>query len=422
MVDYYHAVTIPNLRYWWDIKGDLKFNLLLSYFDLCRHEAFDVVVRVKEEIGGKLMVDSGAYTFLFGAEKDKVHEYDFDRYFNDYIEFLTEYRDYIDAYIELDLQQFVGEEKVEEWRRTFLENGLKPIYVWHYEELDDVIEWLERTDYIAFATEEENWFDVMNGVMRLYPDTKIHVLAKTINPEVFEWGITSCDSSVACIAGAKAEYMMYKDGRLTHNIRVWDGLPGFLEQVEMVREFAEEKGIDLDSIVERIRVEEHLASLALFNVVVIEYGIEQMRKEFGLEGGEQEGEKSSGQKMKKKKVKKRVEGFSCAVCKVADGCKFYDGNTKQCSLLIKRVGDWRIRKVADDWERVMVKLINERIARYERLRIFEEMSGTINREATKLEDGIADLIAKYFMLKEKRVVEPVVVDDWTKILKEVSEK
>ena len=422
MVNYYHATSTGTLDYWWDLRGSLKFNLLISFLDLWRRGEYNVVVRIKEEIGGKLMIDSGAYTFLFGAEKDTAHEYDFDEYFSDYLRFLVEYRDYVDVYVELDLQQLVGEEKVEEWRRMFWENGLKPVYVWHYEDLDEIGRWLERTDYIAFATEEENWFDVMNDVLRLHPGTKIHVLAKTISPEVFEWGVTSCDSSVATISGANAEFIVFKDGRLTHSTRVWDDLAGFLDQVEMVREFAEEKGIDLDSMVERIRVEEHLPTLMFFNVIVMEYGIEQMRKEFGLESEEQESEKPSGQKMKKKKVKKRVEGFSCAVCKVADGCKFYDGNTKQCPLLIRRVEDWRVRRVSSDWENAMLKLINERIMRYERLRIFEEISGTVNREATKLEDGIADLITKYLMLKEKRANEPVITDDWAQIMKEVSEK
>lgn len=76
--------------------------------------------------------------------------------------------------------------------------------------------------------------------------------------------------------------------------------------------------------------------------------------------------------------------------------------------------------VLEDWEKVFKYLLNEKMKRYKRLRDEEERTGVINKEVTRLEDGIADLIVKYFEIKSKiRDGAIVIEDEWDELLKDV---
>lgn len=73
------------------------------------------------------MLDSGAFTFVFGAGGKTVN---WDKYAEDYAEFINRYG--IKLYFELDIDKLAGIEKVEKLRdRLESLTGVKPIPVWH---------------------------------------------------------------------------------------------------------------------------------------------------------------------------------------------------------------------------------------------------------------------------------------------------
>ena len=75
-----------------------------------------------------VMIDSGAYTLQRGREID------YDKFVDKYIRFINKYSDYIDCFVELDIENVVGLERVEGWTdRIIKETGRQPIVVWHKE-------------------------------------------------------------------------------------------------------------------------------------------------------------------------------------------------------------------------------------------------------------------------------------------------
>ena len=109
--------------------------------------------RLKETYGFKLIVDSGAYGFVFGKEVEektthtgwhdvasfvkefKGREND---YFEEYFKWLTENRDVYDYAVELDIQGIVGQEQVDKWREKLISSNLPIIYVLHLQNGDTV--------------------------------------------------------------------------------------------------------------------------------------------------------------------------------------------------------------------------------------------------------------------------------------------
>lgn len=111
-----------------------------------------------------ITIDSGVHSFLGfvgkavtsgikrKAKKKKMP--DPQEYFDSYIEWLKEYWDYYSYFVEFDLQEMVGKEKVLEWRERYKEEGLfgKAILVYHTGDTDDDYEWMldnSESRYVA---------------------------------------------------------------------------------------------------------------------------------------------------------------------------------------------------------------------------------------------------------------------------------
>lgn len=149
--------------------------------------------RIKMTPSLKMLVDSGAHTFLANADDyiDKPIEY-FEEYLEGYVKFLKANKDNIFAAVELDIAQLVGMEKMLEWRKNIFEKltreeGIPVIYVWHTS--DGLPEWermCKRYPYVGVTFLED--LD-SGGTMR-----KLFTVAKNYGTRVHGFGITGYGS------------------------------------------------------------------------------------------------------------------------------------------------------------------------------------------------------------------------------------
>lgn len=140
------------------LSGHLRIDgILFSFLD--RHDIdLQSLYYLKRKFGTVIMLDSGAYSILaasisgFGhsAREDDyikmiVKTKNYERYLQDLIAYIRRHRHILDLYVELDLQDLVGSQKVWEWRAEFKAEGLKPILVWHGEDEDETREMASYT-------------------------------------------------------------------------------------------------------------------------------------------------------------------------------------------------------------------------------------------------------------------------------------
>ena len=161
------------------------------------------------------MLDSGAFTFVFGSKK----QVDLDDYIARYIEYINE--NDIDLFFEMDIDALVGYEKVREIR-AYIEHktGKQVIPVFHLERGKD--EWLrmcDEYDYVAIGG-----IAVAKGRNKLEPyipwftseahkrGAKVHGLGYTNMTNLPNTGFDSVDSS-AWLYGNRAGYVYRWDGR-----------------------------------------------------------------------------------------------------------------------------------------------------------------------------------------------------------------
>lgn len=122
-------------------------NLLVSFYSLKSKDINKFFVKAKEN-NCNIIVDSGAHTF----QKGKTN-IDYDKFIDEYIEFLLKYSEYIDAFVELDIENIVGLKKVEQWREKITQQvGREPMVVWHRERgWDYWKEMCRKYKYIGFS-------------------------------------------------------------------------------------------------------------------------------------------------------------------------------------------------------------------------------------------------------------------------------
>ena len=181
------------------IKSPLWDNIsvLESFFYVKDNRKFPILYR-----GGafkKILLDSGAYTFLSSAKSS----IDWERYVGDYADFINKYD--VRLFFELDIDKIIGLDKVEKLRDK-LESltGKKPIPVWHKNRGKDYfVEMCKKYPYVAlggYVSKEipskvyENYFPWFirtahqNGV-------KIHGLGYTRTENLKKYRFDSVDST-----------------------------------------------------------------------------------------------------------------------------------------------------------------------------------------------------------------------------------
>lgn len=161
---------------------------------------------------GTVIIDSGAHSF-FGftgksvtahfQEKPKKEMPDPYLYFEKYISWLDKFRDYFDFFVELDLQEIVGEKTVNSWRKRIIDKGLAPkmITVWHSVQnmngFDEFIK-MSESKYIGVEGIRGGKITLPYGLIlkKCYEsDVKVHGFAFTRGELLYKLPFYSVDSS-----------------------------------------------------------------------------------------------------------------------------------------------------------------------------------------------------------------------------------
>lgn len=170
-------------------------NALVSYHYIVEDGWDDRWVTRLAEAGGRVMVDSGAYS-QFYADDDEVDEDERDRYFESYVEWVLEHESSLEAYFNLDA---IGDPyQSMRYEERMRDAGLDPIPVWHggcrdLADDDRFCEWIAGESYVAVGSSSSSDADVdatsnydlkrlvsfMRAVNDVSPDTRVHLLGES---------------------------------------------------------------------------------------------------------------------------------------------------------------------------------------------------------------------------------------------------
>ena len=180
--------------------------ILESYYYLRNNKEFTRLIQSY----GKLLLDSGAFTFM----QECKNNVDWDAYIEEYANFINKYD--IKLFFELDIDSIVGLKEVERLRTKLeLLTGKKPIPVWHKNRGKDYfIEMCKNYPYVAIGgivTKEiptdkyERAFPWFIKTAHLY-GCKIHGLGYTRLANLKKYHFDSVDST-AWLYGNRGGYL-----------------------------------------------------------------------------------------------------------------------------------------------------------------------------------------------------------------------
>ena len=191
-----------------------KTNILESFAYMNRHrKEVDLLLK------NNFMLDSGAFTFM-GNKKLKI---DWDKYTNDYCDFINEYK--IELFFELDIYSVIGTKATERLTKLIEKKTNKQsIPVWHISlGIDYYKRMVEEYDYIAIGASGRNdskWTRTNPEKLKalvLYAKgrgTKVHGLGYTVIKQLKKIPFFSVDSTTWLNAGKYGEYQHYSNGTI----------------------------------------------------------------------------------------------------------------------------------------------------------------------------------------------------------------
>lgn len=196
-------------------------NILISYLYAQKKGKKFIKDRVAMNPELKLIVDSGAHTFLSRPDeyRDKDLAY-WEKYLEGYLQFARDNKDHIFAIVELDIDDLVGTAQVNEWREKYFEplekEGIQVCYVWHV--IKGIEEWdrmCQKYSYIGFSYQEKSFSE--QEVNRFFSSarkygTRIHGFACSGSDALLKFPFYTSDSSTWLI-GTQYGEINYFDGR-----------------------------------------------------------------------------------------------------------------------------------------------------------------------------------------------------------------
>ena len=196
--------------------------VLMSYLYIKRKGRKFLRDRIEKKPDLRLLVDSGAHTFLSDKSKEdysnKPIEY-WEKYLEEYVRFARENKDNVFAVVELDIDSLVGTDKVNEWRKKYFEpleeEGIQVCYVWHrIKGMDEWTRMCQKYSYVGFSFMED-------GVGELAQ--KLYHTAKKYGARIHGFAVTGFDTmlqipyytvdSTTWLVGTQFGEVNYFDGR-----------------------------------------------------------------------------------------------------------------------------------------------------------------------------------------------------------------
>jgi hypothetical protein len=348
------------------MKSVKPYSVLVSFYYINQQKNFNMA----DFEGMRVFVDSGGFTFRTKHKVDSVPE----SYIREYGEWIKENEDYIFAYANVDVLD-VDESKK---NMKILENeyGLSPLPVWHYGESYDILkEYCETYDYVCLggfagsgadrSVLEQRIVNTLRKARSYNEGVKLHVFGYTANFRKISTMAYSCDST-GWIGSKYGDISYFKNGEIERFY--WkDNIP---KLVALAREY------ELDENEVKKGKGKFLNEITVREWKKLQEYYE--RKEVG-------------------DMTERVGSFCCKICPVGVNCSDYDEEATECKLIKKKMESIVTDNVLED---TIKYVIEQRLERYIRARVFEDLEGGIlDKHVTQLEDGIANLIEKYLKLK-----------------------
>lgn len=212
-------------------------NVLLSYYYIRRRGKDEIEARLKKNRGMKILIDSGAFTFFNDPKYSTKSVEWWEKYVENYVDFVRTHREHIFACVELDIDSLVGKEKVDEWREKYFhtleKEGINVIYLYHLDKsLEDFDVLCKKHPYVGFSyielkstLKDQTEVDfVINNLFNIAKKNKsaIHGFAVTGNKMLLNYPFFSADST-SYLSGAQFGTVTYfEGGKLKHlDKEVW---------------------------------------------------------------------------------------------------------------------------------------------------------------------------------------------------------
>jgi hypothetical protein len=212
------------------IELPLDSNLFLTYF---YHKKVNAELPNLKPKGhtGIITIDSGAHSFFeqMGVsvtgkkeKKGKKAQQDPEVYFAKYLEWVKEWYNYFDYFVELDLQEVVGQKRVTEWREIMAAEGVydKCITVFHSSNTEREFDELLDTSHSGYIGLEgirpsQPMLPYNRYLKKAYDaKVKVHGFAFTRADLLYDFPFYSVDSSSWCTVVRYGVFQIFNNGRM----------------------------------------------------------------------------------------------------------------------------------------------------------------------------------------------------------------
>lgn len=169
-----------------------------------------------------LFIDSGAYTYQSDPKYLEYTPEQWEEQIKEYLTWAEKHKDSIFGMAELDLQNLVGEEVVNEWRRKYFEpfmlrTGVPVCFIYHHEGIDVWEKMCQRYPYVGFSTvaDDGTTYD-LNGFRQMLSIAEKH------NSLVHGFGMTRT-SLLPQLPFYTVDSTSWKSGFRYGQIAIWNG-------------------------------------------------------------------------------------------------------------------------------------------------------------------------------------------------------
>lgn len=216
------VTTVANMK-----ESDNILFALESFYGLRGKSEKDLTIqRIKKRTWQCFLLDSGAFSFMAQQKKGNFKEIDWDKYLDEYIDFINRYN--VRYFFELDVDSLVGYEKVKQMRtRLERETRKKCIPVWHKSRgLEEWIKMCKEYDYIAIGASGKNdsaWTikntSVLKKLLSIAQENncKVHGLGFTRTKVLHEFSFYSVDST-AWLSGGRFGSLYEFNGKTMNSV------------------------------------------------------------------------------------------------------------------------------------------------------------------------------------------------------------
>ena len=193
-------------------------NFLMSY-EYLRTKG---VNQLKKYHDMHLFIDSGAYTYQVDPKYLEYTPEQWEEQIKEYLSWAERHKESIFGMAELDLQNLVGEEVVNEWRRKYFEpfmlrTGVPVCFIYHHEGIEVWEKMCQRYPYVGFSTvaDDGTTYD-LNGFRQMLSIAEKH------NSLVHGFGMTRT-SLLPQLPFYTVDSTSWKSGFRYGQIAIWNG-------------------------------------------------------------------------------------------------------------------------------------------------------------------------------------------------------